>query len=140
MGLSLYFASQGAGRLFGRCSAVPAASPSCWSAAGLALRLTGSLEGLFAALALGLFAYGILLLSASARRLADGENHEHADRQFVRGVGAELASAPLLCRARFAAAGYSRPALAAGRRTGPEIRWLQSIWTPAASAEPPWPT
>jgi putative MATE family efflux protein len=64
MGLSLYFASQGAGRLFwpllGGCLRIAIVLVGGW----LALRLTGSLDGLFAALSLGLVAYGVLLLAA----------------------------------------------------------------------------
>jgi putative MATE family efflux protein len=63
LGLALYFAAQGAGRLMW-----PLASGFlrlCIAAGGgwLALRLSGSLQGLFAALSLGLVAYGLLMLA-----------------------------------------------------------------------------
>ncbi|MFG1477176.1 MATE family efflux transporter [Xanthobacter sp. V4C-4] len=64
VGLSLYFASQGAGRLFWPLAAgflrVAIALGGGW----LALRLTGSLAALFAALALAILAYGLTLLAA----------------------------------------------------------------------------
>ncbi len=64
MGLALYFASQGAGRLLwpllaGACRVVVAVGGG-W----LTLRLTGSLNWLFAALAVGLVLYGVGLLAA----------------------------------------------------------------------------
>jgi putative MATE family efflux protein len=66
LGLALYFASQGAGRLFWPLSAgflrMLVAIVGGW----LALRLTGSLSWLFAALALGLFLHGAVLLAAIA--------------------------------------------------------------------------
>ena len=66
LGLALYFASQGAGRLFWPLSAgflrMLVAIVGGW----LALRLTGSLSWLFAALALGLFLHGAVLLAAVA--------------------------------------------------------------------------
>jgi putative MATE family efflux protein len=64
LGLALYFASQGAGRLFwpltGGTLRVAVAVGGGW----LALRLTGSLDALFVALALGLVAYGATLTIA----------------------------------------------------------------------------
>jgi putative MATE family efflux protein len=64
LGLSLYFASQGAGRLFwpllGGFFRLIIAIGGGW----LVLRLTGSLNGLFAALALALVVYGVSLLMA----------------------------------------------------------------------------
>jgi len=61
LGLALYFAYQGAGRLFwplaSGCLRLFAAAGGGW----LALRLTGSLEALFAAVALGLLLYGLVL-------------------------------------------------------------------------------
>jgi putative MATE family efflux protein len=64
LGLALYFASQGAGRLFW-----PLAAGFLRMAVGigggwLALRLTGSLSWLFAALALGLVLHGTTVLAA----------------------------------------------------------------------------
>ena len=64
LGLSLYFASQGAGRLFWPLFCgflrVVIAVVGGW----VALRLTGSLTWLFAALALGLVVFGIALAAA----------------------------------------------------------------------------
>jgi putative MATE family efflux protein len=64
LALSLYFASQGAGRLFWPLTAgflrMLVAIVGGW----IALRLTGSLDWLFAALALGLFLHGAVLLAA----------------------------------------------------------------------------
>lgn len=64
LGLSLYFASQGAGRLFwpllGGTLRMVVALGGGW----LALRLTNSLDGLFVALALGLAVYGLVLAAA----------------------------------------------------------------------------
>jgi putative MATE family efflux protein len=67
MGLSLYFASQGAGRLawplYAGMIRVVIAVGGGW----LALRLTGSLYGLFAALGAALFVYGLTIAVAIAR-------------------------------------------------------------------------
>ena len=67
LGMALYFASQGAGRLLWPLLAgllrVLIAVGGGW----LALRLTGSLAALFAALGLGLLAYGALVAGAVAR-------------------------------------------------------------------------
>ena len=67
LGLCLYFASQGAGRLFwplaGGMLRLLVAVGGGW----LALHLTGSLLALFGALALGLVAYGLTVASAIAR-------------------------------------------------------------------------
>ena len=64
LGLSLYFASQGAGRLFWPLFCgflrVFITVVGGW----IALRLTGSLNGLFTALALGLIVFGIALAAA----------------------------------------------------------------------------
>ncbi|HWK47726.1 MAG TPA: MATE family efflux transporter [Stellaceae bacterium] len=64
LGMALYFASQGAGRLFwplaGGFLRILVAIGGGW----IALRLTGSLAWLFAALALGLVAYGVTLAVA----------------------------------------------------------------------------
>ena len=64
LGLALYFASQGAGRLFWPLLTgflrILVAIGGGW----LALRMTGSLHGLFAALALGLVVYGVSLAGA----------------------------------------------------------------------------
>jgi Na+-driven multidrug efflux pump len=64
LGMSLYFASQGAGRLFWPLASgflrVALALGGGW----LALALTGSLTALFAALAVALVAYGLTILAA----------------------------------------------------------------------------
>ena len=64
IGLSLYFAAQGAGRLFwplaGGFLRVVIALGGGW----LALRWTGSLSGLFTALAIAILAYGLTVLTA----------------------------------------------------------------------------
>jgi Na+-driven multidrug efflux pump len=66
LGLSLYFASQGAGRLlwplFGGLLRMVIAVGGGW----LAWRLTGSLNWVFAALSLALLVYGAMLLAAVA--------------------------------------------------------------------------
>jgi Na+-driven multidrug efflux pump len=66
LGLSLYFASQGAGRLlwplFGGFFRLVVAIGGGW----LLLKLTGSLNGLFAALSLALVVYGVTLVTAIA--------------------------------------------------------------------------
>lgn len=67
LGLCLYFASQGAGRLFwplaGGMLRLLVAVGGGW----LALTLTGSLTALFAALALGLVVYGVTVVTAISR-------------------------------------------------------------------------
>jgi Na+-driven multidrug efflux pump len=67
LGLCLYFASQGAGRLFwplaGGMLRLLVAVGGGW----LALHLTGSLTALFAALALGLVVYGLTVVTAISR-------------------------------------------------------------------------
>jgi MATE family, multidrug efflux pump len=64
LGLALYFASQGAGRLFWPLSAGFLRMVVAIGGGWIALRLTGSLYWLFAALALGLFLHGATLLAA----------------------------------------------------------------------------
>jgi putative MATE family efflux protein len=59
LGLSLYFASQGAGRLFWPLCAGTLRVVIAIGGGWLALRLTGSLGWMFAALGLGLVAYGL---------------------------------------------------------------------------------
>jgi putative MATE family efflux protein len=66
LGLALYFASQGAGRLFWPLCAGFLRMLVAIGGGWLALRLTGSLYWLFAALALGLFLHGAVLLAAIA--------------------------------------------------------------------------
>jgi Na+-driven multidrug efflux pump len=66
LGLALYFASQGAGRLFWPLSAGFLRMLVAIGGGWIALHLTGSLHWLFAALALGLFLHGSVLLAAIA--------------------------------------------------------------------------
>ena len=64
LALALYFASQGAGRLFWPLSAGFLRMVVAIGGGWLALSLTGSLTWLFAALALGLILHGLTLLAA----------------------------------------------------------------------------
>ena len=64
LGLALYFASQGAGRLFWPLVAGLLRMIVAVAGGALMLRLTGSLGWMFAALALGLVVYGLLLAAA----------------------------------------------------------------------------
>jgi len=64
LGLSLYFASQGAGKLFWPLTAGFMRVGIALGGGFVALALTGSLHALFAALALGLVVYGITMLTA----------------------------------------------------------------------------
>jgi putative MATE family efflux protein len=64
LGLALYFASQGAGRLFWPLTAGFLRMLVAIGGGWIALRLTGSLGWLFAALSLGLALYGITVLAA----------------------------------------------------------------------------
>jgi Na+-driven multidrug efflux pump len=64
LALALYFASQGAGRLFWPLLAGFLRMLVAIGGGWLALRLTGSLHWLFAALALGLLVHGLTLLAA----------------------------------------------------------------------------
>lgn len=66
LGLALYFASQGAGRLFWPLAAGTLRVAIALGAGWIALKLTGSLDWLFGALALGLVVYGIVLTTAVA--------------------------------------------------------------------------
>ncbi len=80
LGLSLYFASQGAGRLFWPLFAGMLRLLIAIGGGWIALRATGSLGGVFAALGVALVVYGVTLSAAIAsgawfRRLA------HAARQ-----------------------------------------------------------
>jgi Na+-driven multidrug efflux pump len=61
LGLVLYFASQGAGRLLWPLLAGLVRLVIAVGGGWVALRLTGSLEGLFASLSLGLVVYGVIL-------------------------------------------------------------------------------
>jgi len=64
LGLALYFASQGAGRLFWPLFAGFLRMAVALAGGWLVMRMTGSLAGLFAALALGLVLYGLTVLVA----------------------------------------------------------------------------
>ena len=64
LGLALYFASQGAGRLFWPLTAGLLRLVIAVGGGWLMLRLTGSLGWMFAALALGLVVYGLALTAA----------------------------------------------------------------------------
>jgi Na+-driven multidrug efflux pump len=64
LGLALYFASQGAGRLLWPLLSGFLRLVLAIGGGWLALRITGSLNWLFAALAFGLIAYGITLIAA----------------------------------------------------------------------------
>jgi Na+-driven multidrug efflux pump len=66
LGLALYFASQGAGRLFWPLTAGFLRMAVAIGGGWIALRLTGSLGWLFAALALGLAVYGLTVFAAVA--------------------------------------------------------------------------
>jgi Na+-driven multidrug efflux pump len=66
LGLALYFASQGAGRLFWPLTAGFLRMLVAIAGGWIALRLTGSLYWLFAALAFGLFLHGSVLFAAIA--------------------------------------------------------------------------
>ena len=66
LGLSLYFASQGAGRLFWPLFAGLLRMLVAIGGGWLALRMTGSLEWLFAALSAALVIYGMTLSAAIA--------------------------------------------------------------------------
>ena len=64
LGLSLYFASQGAGRLLWPLLAGPCRLLIAVGGGGLALHLTGSLQWLFGFLAVALVVYGVMLAIA----------------------------------------------------------------------------
>ncbi len=66
LGLSLYFASQGAGRLFWPLAAGTLRVAIALGGGWALLAMTGSLTWLFAALALGLVIYGVVLTTAVA--------------------------------------------------------------------------
>jgi Na+-driven multidrug efflux pump len=66
LGLSLYFASQGAGRLIWPLMAGLARLLVAIGGGWIALRLTGSLTWLFAALTVALVIYGVMLATAIA--------------------------------------------------------------------------
>jgi MATE family, multidrug efflux pump len=83
LGLALYFSSQGAGRLgwplFAGFVRLTVAIGGGW----LALRLTGSLLSLFAALSLGLVAYGGILSAA----IGSGAWFDERGRRFMLKAG-----------------------------------------------------
>jgi MATE family, multidrug efflux pump len=84
LGLALYFASQGAGRLLWPLLSgflrILIAIGGGW----LALRTTGSLNWLFAALALGLFLYGVSLIAAIGSGVWFGRDHRVSPLGFWR--------------------------------------------------------
>jgi len=67
LGLALYFASQGAAKLFWPLTAGVLRMLIAVAGGWIALRLTGSLTGLFAALSLGLVVYGVTLFTVILR-------------------------------------------------------------------------
>ena len=67
MGLALYFASQGAGRLLWPLLAGLIRLVIAIGAGWIALSLTGSLRWLFAALGFALVAYGVMIAGAVGR-------------------------------------------------------------------------
>ncbi len=67
LGLALYFASQGAGRLLWPLVASLLRLVIAVGGGAIALALTGSLDWLFAALALALLVYGVTISAAIAR-------------------------------------------------------------------------
>jgi Na+-driven multidrug efflux pump len=67
LGFALYFASQGAGRLLWPLLAGMLRLLIATGGGWLALQLTGSLAWLFAALALGLLVYGVMIPAAITR-------------------------------------------------------------------------
>jgi Na+-driven multidrug efflux pump len=69
LGLSLYFASQGAGRLFWPLASGFLRIAIALGGGWIAIRLTGSLNGLFAGIAAGLVAYGLTILIAVRSRV-----------------------------------------------------------------------
>ena len=64
LGMALYFASQGAARLFWPLLSGSLRVLVAIGGGWIALRLTGSLNWLFAALAFGLIVYGVTLTAA----------------------------------------------------------------------------
>jgi putative MATE family efflux protein len=91
LGLSLYFASQGAGRLLWPLLSgflrIGIAIGGGW----LALRLTGSSSALFACLALGLFVYGVLLTMAVRSGVWFGHERSHPLRAWHADEPAQIA-------------------------------------------------
>ncbi|HYI04916.1 MAG TPA: MATE family efflux transporter [Reyranella sp.] len=67
LGFTLYFASQGAGRLVWPLTAGVVRLAVAVGAGWLVLHLTGSLQGLFFASATGMFLYGVITLTAIVR-------------------------------------------------------------------------
>lgn len=83
LGLALYFASQGAGRLLWPLAAGLVRLIIAVGGGWLMLRLTGSLGWMFAALALGLVVYGLSLLVA----VASGTWFKPARRRWSKAAG-----------------------------------------------------
>src|SRR5216683_3318480 len=82
LGLALYFASQGAGRLVWPLLAGLVRLVIAVGAGWVVLRLTGSLGSVFAALSLGLVAYGVIL-SAAIRSGAWFRSQGRATQQAI---------------------------------------------------------
>jgi len=82
LGLALYFASQGAGRLVWPLLAGLVRLVIAVGAGWVALRLTGSLGSVFAELSLGLVAYGVIL-SAAIRSGAWFRSQGRATQQAI---------------------------------------------------------
>jgi Na+-driven multidrug efflux pump len=82
LGLSLYFASQGAGRLLWPLLSGFMRMAVALGGGALALYATGSLHGLFAALAAGLVVYGVTLVAA----IRAGVWFERSERAQLAGV------------------------------------------------------
>jgi putative MATE family efflux protein len=83
LGLALYFASQGAGRLFWPLSAGFLRMLVAIGGGFIALHLTGSLQWLFVALALGLFLHGAVLCVAIACGAWFRDAHTARDKSFA---------------------------------------------------------
>ncbi len=77
LGMALYFASQGAGRLLWPLIANMARLVIAAGGGFIALRLTGNLTGVFAALAVALAAFGLINAAAVARGVWFKDGHRH---------------------------------------------------------------
>ena len=91
LGLALYFASQGAGRLLWPLSAGVARVLVALGAGWILLRMTGQLAWMFAALAAGLVIYGAGLLAAVASGVWFERAPAPGPRPIPRGGRAEVA-------------------------------------------------
>jgi putative MATE family efflux protein len=111
--LALYFAAQGAGRLFWPLSAGFVRMLIGIGGGYIALRLTGSLAWSFAALALGLFLHGLIVFSAVLSGAVFGKTE---DRKFPpsQDEAAVARGRPRKCINRFACVGRTKLSCAAG--------------------------